>query len=98
MPRIRIDTDALQRCSANLQTQIGMFGDFNNRLTGLIGNITSSWEGEACTAYHEMMTAYSGLASRWTGILSQYLDYIQQAQQRFETMDNQCASRIRGAF
>lgn len=98
MARIRIDTDTLQRCSASLQSHIANFEGYNGRLTDLVANIGSTWDGESSAAYQEMMLSYSGLSNRMVGILRQYLEYIQQAQQRFETLDSQCSSRIRGSF
>lgn len=98
MARIRMDTDTLQRCGVNLQNDIANFEGFNSRLAELIANIGSSWSGESSTAYQEMMLAYSNLANRMVEILRQYMNYIQQAQQRYETLDSQCSSRIRSSF
>ena len=56
MANIRIDTDGLQNNISSMRAYVNELDSLNARTQSLLAQIASSWEGEASTAYINIMT------------------------------------------
>lgn len=98
MAQIMIDTDVLNRCSADLRGGTAEFDGLNGQLQALTGSITATWSGQSSEAFCHMMTAYVAKAQQFRTILERYGEYVDQTRSRFEELDSRSAARIRGLF
>lgn len=98
MAKIMIDTDALTRCVGNLHGNISEYDTLNSQLQALTNSISASWTGASSEAFANIMLSYIAKALQMKSILEHYETYINQARQRFEELDQQCAAQIRGLF
>lgn len=98
MAKIKIDVAALRENSRGLELKIQELNVLNKNLDSLISRIESSWEGEASTAYINMMRFYENKANSMVEILTEFKSYIDSAVIKFEDVDNASASNIRNSF
>lgn len=98
MARIRIDIDTLRSYANNLQLRINEYESLNERFNNLSGTIVSSWQGESAEAFGNLTSQYVIKAKQLTGILEQFKNYAQNAADRFDSADSECANRIRSSF
>lgn len=98
MGRIRVDTGALRSYTGTLNGRISEYEALTARLEALNTNIQASWKGSSRDAFGAMMATYLEQAKNLEEILSTFRNYVQNAADQFETVDAECASRIRSAF
>lgn len=98
MGRIRVNTDNLRSYANTLTGRIGEYDSLITRMEALNQNIHATWKGEAQLRFSEMMDQYIRQTRELSEILSQFRDYAQQTADKFETVDAECASRIRSSF
>lgn len=98
MGRIRVDTDALRNYTGTLNGRISEYEALTARLEALNANIQASWRGNSKDAFGAMMAGYMDQAKNLEEILSAFRNYVQNAADQFETVDAECASRIRSVF
>ena len=90
MANIRIDTDGLQNNISSMRAYV------NARTQSLLAQIASSWEGEASTAYINIMTERMQKAGQMKELLQEFLSYMEDARTKFVSRDQEGASAIRG--
>ena len=92
MANIRIDTDGLQNNISSMRAYVNELDSLNARTQSLLAQIASSWEGEASTAYINIMTERMQKA----GQMKEFLSYMENARTKFVSRDQEGASAIRG--
>ena len=98
MARIRIDADGLRQYIRAMDGRIGEYDSLNTRAEALKEAILSSWTGDAGKAFDAMMVKQMQQAAALGKILVQFRNYAQNAADKFEDLDTECASRIRNSF
>ena len=95
MARIKVDSSALRSKASEITSQTQQLQDLNSRLDQLIARIGDSWEGEASTAYINMMSRYAEQAKNMIAVMNEFRSYAQKAADEFDAQDKNGASRIR---
>ena len=98
MAKIKVDESMLRKNSQEIAAKIQELGELNERLKTLIIRIQDSWDGNASTAYINMMNNYAGQAAEMVSVLKEFKSYVDTAVTKFESMDKSAASRLRGSF
>ena len=98
MANIRIDTDGLQNNISSMRAYVNELDSLNARTQtqSLLAQIASSWEGEASTAYINIMTERMQKAGQMKELLQEFLSYMENARTKFVSRDQEGASAIRG--
>ena len=96
MANIRIDTDGLQNNISSMRAYVNELDSLNARTQSLLAQIASSWEGEASTAYINIMTERMQKAGQMKELLQEFLSYMEDARTKFVSRDQEGASAIRG--
>ena len=94
MANIRIDTDGLQNNISSMRAYVNELDYLNARTQSLLAQIASSWEGEASTAYINIMTERMQKAGQMKE--QEFLSYMEDARTKFVSRDQEGASAIRG--
>ena len=76
MANIRIDTDGLQNNISSMRAYVNELDSLNARTQSLLAQIASSWEGEASTAYINIMTERMQKAGQMKELLQEFLSYM----------------------
>jgi len=98
MAKIKIDIEALRSNKTALESQIQELTNYNVELASLIEEIKSGWDGTPAEDYYRMMHGYYNQAVKMIEALQEFKKYAENAINRFEALDAQSASRIRGSF
>lgn len=98
MARITINFDGLTQQATTLGALTQNYETLNARMKNMSDIISTSWKGEASTAYQTLMTKYYSQAVKLVEILNAFRGYATQATTDFESLDNSCATMIRNAF
>lgn len=98
MARIKVDADMLRNYAGTLNGRINEYEALTARLEALNANIQATWQGDPKTAFANMMTTYISQAKQLQQILVQFRGYAQDAADKFDNLDAECAQRIRGSF
>ena len=98
MGRIKVNSDVLRSYAGTLNGRISEYEALAARMAALNDNIQASWQGDAKIAFSNMMATYLQQISQLQQILVQFRDYAQTAADRFESVDTECAQRIRSSF
>lgn len=98
MAKIKIDENALRANATALNSRITELQNLNNRLNELIIRIGDSWDGQASVAFITRITAQAAKAKKMEEVLQEYKNYVESTVEKFTTLDNSAASRIRGSF
>lgn len=98
MGRIRVDADMLRDYVGALNGRISEYEALTARMEALNENIQASWKGDAKTSFANMMATYISQAKQLQKILVQFRDYAQEAAEKFDNLDAECAQRIRSSF
>lgn len=72
MANIRIDTDGLQNNISSMRAYVNELDSLNARTQSLLAQIASSWEGEASTAYINIMTERMQKAGQMKELLQNF--------------------------
>lgn len=96
MANIRVDTDGLQNNISSMRAYMGELETLNARTKTLLAQIASSWEGEASTAYINVMTERTNKAEQMKELLQEFISYMESAKTKFDARDRDSASSIRG--
>ena len=83
MANIRIDTDGLQNNISSMRAYVNELDSLNARTQSLLAQIASSWEGEASTAYINIMTERMQKAGQMKELLQEFLSYMAPAGKLF---------------
>ena len=78
MANIRIDTDGLQNNISSMRAYVNELDSLNARTQSLLAQIASSWEGEASTAYINIMTERMQKAGQMKELLQEFLSYMEE--------------------
>lgn len=78
MANIRIDTDGLQNNISSMRAYVNELDSLNARTQSLLAQIASSWEGEASTAYINIMTERMQKAGQMKELLQEFLSYMEK--------------------
>lgn len=95
MANIRIDTDGLQDNISSMRAYMSELETLNARTKTLLSQIASSWEGEASTAYINVMTERTQKAEQMKNLLEEFISYMESAKKKFDARDRDSASSIR---
>lgn len=98
MGRIKVDADLLRNYAGSLNGRISEYEALTARMVALNDNIQASWQGDAKIAFANMMATYIEQAKQLQYILVQFRGYAQDAADKFEALDAECAQRIRSSF
>lgn len=98
MGRIKVEIDNLRSYISNLNGRINAYESLNVRMESLNSSILATWKGDAKNAFDSMMTGYMEQAKQLGGILTLFKGYAQDAVEKFESIDAECAARIRNSF
>ena len=98
MAKITVDVEALRSNKSVLDTRIQEIEQYNGELKTLIEQIKSGWSGKSADSYYTMMWMYTKHAEEMKHVLEQFRDYVNTAANKFETMDQNAATRIRNSF
>ena len=98
MGRIRIDPDSLRTYVATLNGRVSEFEALSSRMDSLNDSINSSWTGSAQVSFANLMDNQRQQLAKLVNILTQFSGYAQDTADRFETLDQECAQRIRSSF
>lgn len=96
MADIRIDTDGLQNNISSMRAYINELDSLNARTRTLLSQIASSWEGDASTAYINIMTERMQKAEQMKELLQEFLSYMESAKTKFASRDQESAYSIMG--
>lgn len=98
MGRIKVDIDALRNYVSTINGHISEYEALNSRMEALNASISASWKGDAKDSFETMMSGYLGQTKQLSEILSTFRNYAQDAANKFESIDTECAGRIRNSF
>lgn len=98
MGRIKVDADMLRDYVGTLNGRISEYEALTARMVALNENIQASWKGDAKLSFEKMMAGYIQQAEQLGHILTQFRDYAQDAADKFDNLDAECAQRIRSSF
>lgn len=98
MGRIKVDADMLRDYVGTLNGRISEYEALTARMEALNENIQASWKGDAKTSFANMMATYISQAKQLQQILIQFRSYAQEAADKFDNLDAECAQRIRSSF
>ncbi|MBO5869589.1 MAG: WXG100 family type VII secretion target [Clostridia bacterium] len=98
MAKIKIDVEALKSNAALLDARIAELQSLNQRLEALIARIQASWEGQASIIYIAKMIAQATKAKKMVDVLLEYKKYVETTIQKFSTIDDNSANKIRNSF
>lgn len=98
MGRIKVDADMLRDYVGTLNGRISEYEALTARMEALSQNVQASWKGDAKTAYADKMATYIAQAKQLQEILAQFRGYAQDAADKFDNLDAECAQRIRSSF
>jgi WXG100 family type VII secretion target len=98
MGRIKVDADMLRDYVGTLNGRISEYEALTARMEALNENIQASWEGSAKINFANKMAGYIQQAKQLQQILVQFRGYAQEAADKFDNLDAECAQRIRGSF
>ena len=98
MGRIKVNADMLRDYVSTLDGRIGEYEALTGRMESLNQNIQASWQGDAKDKFAEKMAGYIDQAKQLQQILTQFRGYAQEAADKFDNLDAECAQRIRGSF
>lgn len=98
MPRIKIDPEILRASSSKIASQISELNAYNGKLNGLLEDIHTKWQGDASNKYYNLMLNYSKKAKHMESVLAAFKKYSDTAVNKFESLDQECANRIRNSF
>lgn len=96
MANIRIDTDGLQNNISSMRAYINELDSLNARTHTLLSQIASSWEGDASTAYINIMTERIQKAEQMKELLQEFLSYMESAKTKFASRDQESSHSIMG--
>ena len=96
MANIRIDTDGLQNNISSMRAYINELDSLNARTQTLLSQIASSWEGDASTAYINIMTERMQKAEQMKALLQEFLSYMESAKTKFASRDQESSYAIMG--
>ena len=91
MANIRIDADGLQNNISSMRAYINELDSLNART-----QIASSWEGEASTAYINIMTERIQKAGQMKELLQEFISYMESTRTKFVSRDQESSYSIRG--
>ena len=94
MANIRIDADGLQNNISSMRAYINELDSLNART--LMTQIASSWEGEASTAYINIMTERIQKAGQMKELLQEFISYMESTRTKFVSRDQESSYSIRG--
>ena len=94
MANIRIDTDGLQNNISSMRAY--ELDSLNARTQSLLAQIASSWEGEASTAYINIMTERIQKAGQMKELLQEFISYMESTRTKFVSRDQESSYSIRG--
>ena len=98
MGRIKVDADMLRNYVGTINGRINEYEALNARLIALSENIKASWQGDAKISFEKMMEVYIQQTEQLGVILNQFRNYAQEAADKFDNLDAECAQRIRSSF
>lgn len=98
MPKISIDVETLRANEKSLEAKIQEMEQYNAELSGLIEQIHNSWDGKTSESYYNMMNGYHHQATTMKSVLNEFKKYVNAAANKFESMDQNAAARIRNSF
>ena len=93
---IRIDADGLQNNISSMRAYINELDSLNARTQTLMTQIASSWEGEASTAYINIMTERIQKAGQMKELLQVFISYMESTRTKFVSRDQESSYSIRG--
>ena len=96
MANIRIDTDGLQNNISSMRAYINELDSLNAQTRMLLSQIASSWEGDASTAYINIMTERMQKAEQMKELLQEFLSYMESAKTKFASRDQESSYLIMG--
>ena len=96
MANIRIDADGLQNNISSMRAYINELDSLNARTQTLMTQIASSWEGEASTAYINIMTERIQKAGQMKELLQEFISYMESTRTKFVSRDQESSYSIRG--
>jgi len=88
----------LQQDSKELQTQINKYKELEKRIELLLARMASSWEGDACNSYMNMMTMYLSRINKMIEVLTSYKSYIDKSMTIIDEKDRMLGDLIRNSF
>lgn len=89
MANIRIDADGLQNNISSMRAYINELDSLNARTQTLMTQIASSWEGEASTAYINIMTERIQKAGQMKELLQEFISYMESTRTKFVSRDQE---------
>lgn len=98
MGRIKVNADMLRDYVGTLNGRISEYEGLTTRMEALNENIQASWTGDAKTQFSEKMAVYIQQTKQLQQILAQFRSYAQDAADKFDNLDAECAQRIRSSF
>lgn len=98
MGRIKANVDMLRDYVGTLNGRISEYEALTARMEALNQNIQASWQGDAKVKFSEKMAIYIEQTKQLQQILVQFRSYAQEAAEKFDNLDAECAQRIRGSF
>ena len=95
MALIKVNIEGLQANKQAISQKINQLQSYNTRLSSILAQIESGWEGEASKKYAETMRVYQGKAEQMVNVLYEFQSYMDQAAARFEQQDKTGGAKIR---
>lgn len=98
MAIIKILYDGLEEQVSNMGNLIQTYESLNTRAMNLRERVSTTWQGDAATAYIEKLSSYINEAGKMTGVLGAFKGYANNSALKFRNLDQSCAIRIRNSF
>lgn len=96
MAVIKANVAALRQNANTIQKDISELNRLNAALNQLLANIESTWDGKASEQYIASMVKHKKKAEQMINVLQEFMNYIEKAARKLETMDKEGASKIKG--
>lgn len=98
MARIKIDPEILRASSSKIASLTSELNGYNSKLNSLLEDIHTKWRGNASNKYYNLMLTYKQKATHMENVLAAFKKYSDTAVNKFESLDQECANRIRNSF
>lgn len=96
--RTRVEIDSLRNYANIIEGRISEYQALNSKMAAMKDTVIATWQGEASEAFNELMGNYVVDAEKLVEILTEFKNYAQKAADLFDSVDMECASKIRNSF
>lgn len=94
--KIIVTPEEMRSNATNIRTEKANFEQCISSMRTIVNSIASSWEGEASTAYINIMTERIQKAGQMKELLQEFISYMESTRTKFVSRDQESSYSIRG--